>query len=72
MIRVGITGQPGFVGTHLYNELGLFPDEFLRIPFEDSYFQSEDKLRSFVRECDVIVHLAAMNRHPDALSLIHI
>ena len=66
MIRVGITGQPGFVGTHLYNELGLFPDEFLRIPFEDSYFQSEDKLRSFVRECDVIVHLAAMNRHPDA------
>ena len=66
MIRIGITGQPGFVGTHLYNELGLFPDEFLRIPFEDSYFQSEDKLRSFVRECDVIVHLAAMNRHPDA------
>lgn len=66
MIRVGITGQPGFVGTHLYNELGLFPDEFLRIPFEDSYFQSEEKLRSFVRECDVIVHLAAMNRHPDA------
>lgn len=65
MIRVGITGQPGFVGTHLYNVLGLSPDEFLRIPFEDFYFQSEDKLRSFVRECDVIVHLAAMNRHPD-------
>lgn len=40
MIRVGITGQPGFVGTHLYNELGLFPDEFLRIPFEDSYFRA--------------------------------
>jgi len=65
MIRVGITGQSGFVGTHLYNELGLFPDEFLRIPFEDSYFQSEESLRAFVRECDVIVHLAAMNRHPD-------
>lgn len=66
MIRVGITGQPGFVGTHLYNELGLSPNEFRRIPFEDSYFQSEDELRAFVRECDVIVHLAAMNRHPDA------
>lgn len=65
MIRVGITGQSGFVGTHLYNELGLFPDEFLRIPFEDNYFHSEGKLRSFVRDCDVIVHLAAMNRHPD-------
>ena len=66
MIRVGITGQPGFVGTHLYNELGLSPDEFQRVPFEDSYFQSEEALCGFVRSCDVIVHLAAMNRHPDA------
>ena len=23
MIKIGITGQAGFVGTHLYNELGL-------------------------------------------------
>jgi UDP-2-acetamido-2,6-beta-L-arabino-hexul-4-ose reductase len=66
MIHIGITGQPGFVGTHLYNELGLYPDEFQRIPFEDAYFQSEEQLRAFVRSCDVIVHLAAMNRHPDA------
>lgn len=65
MIRVGITGQSGFVGTHLYNELGLYPDEFLRIPFQDGYFQDENKLRAFVRSCDVIVHLAAMNRHND-------
>jgi UDP-2-acetamido-2,6-beta-L-arabino-hexul-4-ose reductase len=65
MVRVGITGQPGFVGTHLYNELGLHPDEFQRIPFEDSFFQSEEQLRAFVSSCDVIVHLAAMNRHPD-------
>lgn len=66
MIRVGITGQPGFVGTYLYNTLGLYPDKYKRIPFEDAYFQSPDALRGFVRECDVIVHLAAMNRHPDA------
>lgn len=66
MIRVGITGQPGFVGTHLYNELGLCPEEFLHIPFEDSYFQSDVQLCDFVKQCDVIVHLAAMNRHPDA------
>ncbi|MEG2240773.1 MAG: NAD-dependent epimerase/dehydratase family protein, partial [Alistipes sp.] len=25
----------------------------------------ESRLRAFVRQCDVIVHLAAMNRHPD-------
>ena len=65
MIRVGITGQPGFVGTHLYHLLGTFPEEFERIPCEDSFFEDEAKLRGFVRQCDAIVHLAAMNRHPD-------
>lgn len=54
------------MGTHLYNTLGLYQQEFQRIPFEDSYFQSDLKLRAFVKQCDVIVHLAAMNRHPDA------
>lgn len=65
MIKVGITGQAGFVGTHLYNTLGLYPGEIERIPFEDCFFEKEEMLRSFVRRCDVIVHLAAMNRHPD-------
>lgn len=65
MIKVGITGQPGFVGTHLYNMLGLVNDEFERVSFEDAFFQDENRLRNFVKRCDVIVHLAAMNRHPD-------
>jgi UDP-2-acetamido-2,6-beta-L-arabino-hexul-4-ose reductase len=65
MIKVGITGQAGFVGTHLYNTLGLYPEEFERIPFEDGYFQDKAKLKSFVSKCDAIVHLAAMNRHND-------
>ena len=65
MIKVGITGQAGFVGTHLYNYLGLQPDVFERVPFEDVFFDQEDLLRAFVKRCDVIVHLAAMNRHPD-------
>lgn len=64
MIKVGITGQPGFVGTHLYNMLGLVNDEFERVSFEDAFFQDENRLRNFVKRCDVIVHLAAMNRHP--------
>ena len=63
-MRVGITGQAGFVGTHLFNYLGL-EEGIVRIPFEDSYFQEEERLRAFVRQCDVIVHLAAMNRCPD-------
>lgn len=64
MLRVGITGQPGFMGTHLYNYLGLEKD-VERVPFEDEFFQSAETLQTFVKQCDVIVHLAAMNRHPD-------
>lgn len=65
MIKIGITGQAGFVGTHLYNTLGLTPDLYERIPFKDDYFQNIDQLQNFVKQCDVIVHLAAMNRHND-------
>ena len=65
MIRVGITGQVGFVGTHLFNTLGLSTDKFQRIPFEDAYFSDEKKLKVFVQSCDTIVHLAAMNRYKD-------
>ena len=65
MLKVGITGQSGFIGTHLLNTLRLFPDKFRTIPFEEDFFMNEEKLNSFVNNCDVIVHLAAMNRHKD-------
>lgn len=65
MKKIGITGQAGFIGKHLYNTAGLFPEEFERIDFDKSYFDSTDKLDAFVSQCDVIVHLAAMNRHND-------
>ena len=63
MLKIGITGQAGFVGTHLYNTLGLFPEEFERIDFQRSFFEKESALETFVSKCDVVVHLAAMNRH---------
>jgi UDP-2-acetamido-2,6-beta-L-arabino-hexul-4-ose reductase len=63
MINVGITGQSGFIGTHLFNFLRLKKEEFTIIPFEDRYFENGDQLKKFVKECDAIVHLAAMNRH---------
>jgi UDP-2-acetamido-2,6-beta-L-arabino-hexul-4-ose reductase len=65
MVKVGITGQAGFVGTHLHNTLGLSPEVYERIPFERSFFEKDSLLDSFVASCDVIVHLAAMNRHDD-------
>jgi UDP-2-acetamido-2,6-beta-L-arabino-hexul-4-ose reductase len=65
MIKVGITGQSGFIGTHLFNFLNLNKEEIITIPFKDSYFENKDHLGVFVTSCDVIVHLAAMNRHGD-------
>jgi UDP-2-acetamido-2,6-beta-L-arabino-hexul-4-ose reductase len=64
-LNVGITGQSGFIGTHLYNTLGLDPETFNRIPFEDGFFDNAGQLEQFVSQCDVIVHLAALNRHND-------
>ena len=65
MIRIGITGQAGFIGTHLYNYLNLIRDEVRLVPFEDRFFSDSSDLESFVSKCDAIVHLAALNRHSE-------
>ena len=65
MIKIGITGQEGFVGQHLYNTIGLSLDEYERVEYKREFFESPDLLIDFVSKCDVIVHLAAMNRHND-------
>lgn len=65
MINIGITGANGFIGSHLYNTILLQPDTFKVIPFEKAYFLNEEKLVQWVQQCDVIVHLAALNRHSD-------
>lgn len=65
MKRVGITGQNGFLGSHLYHTLGLNDQKYEKIEFDKSFFTNEDLLDEFVGRCDVIVHLAGMNRHPN-------
>ena len=65
MKTIGITGQTGFIGTHLFNTLGLQPDKFERIVFNKVFFENENLLDAFVEKCDVIVHLSGMNRHSD-------
>ena len=64
MKKIGITGQSGFIGTHLYNHL-IYKTNYNIVSFEDSFFDHEIKLRSFVKNCDVIIHLAAKNRDND-------
>jgi UDP-2-acetamido-2,6-beta-L-arabino-hexul-4-ose reductase len=61
-MKIGITGQAGFVGYHLFQTLNL-DDTFTLIPFERNFFENEIALENFVQQCEVIIHLAAMNRH---------
>jgi UDP-2-acetamido-2,6-beta-L-arabino-hexul-4-ose reductase len=64
MIRAGITGQAGFIGSHLSNYFRIQEDIEL-IPFVREYFEDAQALGNFVAKCDVIIHLAAMSRNPD-------
>jgi UDP-2-acetamido-2,6-beta-L-arabino-hexul-4-ose reductase len=43
--------------------VGLYPEEFERIDFQRSFFENESAFETFITKCDVVVHLAAMNRH---------
>lgn len=61
--KVGITGQNGFIGFHLLECLRCFPQEFEAIDFQRKFWTSNVELDSFVQKCDVIIHLAAINRH---------
>lgn len=64
-IKVGITGQAGFVGYHLTQLLRQDPEKYTLVPFADEYFSDTGILQAFVAQCDVVVHLAGINRDPD-------
>ena len=65
MLKIGITGQSGFIGNHIYNKLGLFPEKYDRVIFKKKYFSQKKKLQEFTAKCDIIIHLAAINRCND-------
>ncbi|QJP34920.1 SDR family oxidoreductase [Nonlabens sp. Ci31] len=65
MKKIGITGQEGFLGSHIANNLKLLPEEYQLVYYDISFFKNKDLLDQFVSSCDVIYHLAAMNRHDD-------
>ncbi|MBB4806178.1 UDP-2-acetamido-2,6-beta-L-arabino-hexul-4-ose reductase [Chryseobacterium defluvii] len=65
MIAIGITGNNGFIGSHLTNTLRLQPERYTIINFEKHFFDDKELLDNFVGQCDAIVHLAALNRHDD-------
>jgi len=71
-VKVGITGQGGFLGYHLFHHLKNLNDEFELVEFNSVYFEDSGKLDEFVIKCDVIVHLAAVNRHKNEEDLYRI
>jgi UDP-2-acetamido-2,6-beta-L-arabino-hexul-4-ose reductase len=62
-MNVGITGQSGFIGYHLTNYMLQKNISIISINKED--FSSSEGLCKAIKNCDVIVHLAGMNRGPD-------
>ena len=64
MKKIGITGVNGFFGQHLFNTLSQNENNIL-IPFQKIFFDNESKMDDFVKNCDVIVHLAGLNRSND-------
>jgi UDP-2-acetamido-2,6-beta-L-arabino-hexul-4-ose reductase len=64
MLQIGITGQSGFIGTHLYSSLNR-ERTICCIPFKDEYFDNDASLDFFSSKCDVIIHLASMHRDPE-------
>ena len=65
MIKVGVTGSNGFIGWHLCRTLELDNNKFELIKFNRDWFTENVHLDYFVLNCDIIVHLAGLNRHSD-------
>ncbi len=59
--HIGITGSSGFIGSHVIERLKRVA-EIEVIPDQEILFQDLSRLKEFINRCDVIVHLAAMNR----------
>jgi UDP-2-acetamido-2,6-beta-L-arabino-hexul-4-ose reductase len=62
-MNIGITGQSGFIGSHLTN---YFTQKcFNVIPVKKESFSSSRKLCCELKDCSTVIHLAGMNRGLD-------
>lgn len=61
-MKIGITGQNGFIGYHLTQTIKYKHSDYTLVPFQKSFFEKESLLKEFVSSCNVIVHLAGVNK----------
>ena len=69
--KIGITGTNGFIGQHLFNTL-LQNENIILVPFHRDFFENESKLDNFIKNCDVVVHLAGLNRSNDEEDILNV
>jgi UDP-2-acetamido-2,6-beta-L-arabino-hexul-4-ose reductase len=62
--KIGITGIRGLIGWHLRCHLSVRPDTQV-LGADRETFADPARLKAFVADQDVILHLAGMNRGPD-------
>lgn len=67
-INVGITGSRGFIGRALVNFFHI-KSEINLIFLNSEDFSKKKKIENFVKNCNVIIHLAAINRDDDLTNL---
>ena len=65
MLQIGITGKNGLIGWHLNARLSLDSVKYQLVDFKRDYFENQILLDEFVLKCDIIIHLAGVNRHND-------
>ena len=61
--KIGITGHNGFLGNYIKNSIKYNFQDFQIVDFKRPFFQNDSAMSNFVNSCDVIIHLAGLNRH---------
>ena len=64
-MKITITGQGGFIGSHLKNNLEFIQNEFSVNEFNSEIINNQFELDNLVSNSDIIVHLAGINRSSD-------
>jgi len=63
--KIVITGSNGFIGSHLVNFLTISNRDYEIIPIDSISFNKNDFLSKSLAQCDILIHLAGINRHED-------
>ena len=64
-MKLAITGQEGFIGSHLYNTIRHKRKDIQLVDFSKDFFDKDKSIDSVLNNVDIIVHLAGVNRHDD-------